>query len=152
MQHQPHHHRFVPWQKLSVYTTGALLVLTGSVWLAVHYLAGAGAGELPHPLEAWTLQLHGLAAYAALFALGAVAATHVPQGWRLTRRQRRAHQRRSGLVLCILVALLAFTGYLLYYFAPEWIRPAMGWVHAAAGAAVAVTLVMHRQGARRSGG
>jgi hypothetical protein len=149
-QHHPSH-QFAPWQKLSVYTTGTLLLLTGGGWLAIHYLVGAGTGELPHPLEAWTMRLHGLAAYAGLFLLGTVAAAHVPHGWRLGRRHRWAHQRRTGLTLCLLAAALAVSGYLLYYFAPEWIRPTLGWAHAAAGAAMALALALHRHGAGRSG-
>ena len=77
------------------------------------------------------MRLHGLAAFGALFVLGALAAAHVPQGWRVASRLGWTRQRSIGLVLCGLAAALALTGYLLYYFAPEPVRPALGWVHAA---------------------
>jgi hypothetical protein len=134
------------WQRVSLYTVGALLLVTGSLWLAVHYGVGAGAGELPHPLEAWTLRLHGLAAFAGLFLFGVIAASHLPHGWRLSRRRRWAHQRRTGLLLCALALALALSGYLLYYFAPETIRPALGWVHSIAGLAMAAVMTLHRRG------
>ena len=92
------------------------------------------------------MRLHGLGAFGGLFVLGVLAAAHVPQGWRLSRRHGWAGQRISGLVLCVLGGLLAVSGYLLYYFAPEPIRPALGWAHAATGGVMGVLLAVHRHG------
>ena len=157
MNHPPSHHRgpahahrLPRWQRLALYLSGAVLLLSGVAWLVLHYSLGAGAGGLPHPLEAWSLRLHGLAAFGGLFVLGALAAAHVPQGWRLSHRRRWAGQRLSGVSLCALAALLVLTGYLLFYFAPEAVRPALGWLHAAAGLAMAVLLPAHRRRARRA--
>ena len=125
--------------------SGAALLLSGGLWLAVHHTVGAGAGELPHPLEAWAMRLHGLSAFAGLFVLGALAAAHVPQGWRWSQRPRWAGQRTSGLLLCGLAAALVATGYALYYFAPEAIRPGLGWAHAALGVAMALVVLRHRR-------
>jgi hypothetical protein len=142
-------HRLAPWQRLVLYACGALLLCSGALWLAVHYSIGAGAGELPHPLEAWLMRLHGLASFAALFMLGVLAAHHIPHGWRLGSRHRFARQRSTGLVLCTLGGLLALSGYLLYYFAPEAIRPALGWIHTGFGAALALLVLSHRRGGAR---
>ena len=144
-----HHaaHRLVRWQRIALYASGTLLLVTGTVWLAVHYSVGAGAGELPHPLEAWSLRLHGLAAFAGLFMLGALAAAHIPQGWRLSQRRRWAGQRSSGVMLCVIGGLLALSGYLLFYFASEPVRPALGWAHAAIGLTMAALIASHRRGA-----
>ena len=136
------------WVWLGVCMCGAVLLLSGGLWLALHYSIGAGAGELPHPLEAWSLRLHGLAAFAGMFVLGAVGAAHVPYGWRLSSRPRWGPQRGSGLMLCSLSGIMAATGYLLFYFAPETIRPALGWAHAFAGLLAAGVLLRHRSGAR----
>ena len=136
------------WQRLGLYGSGALLLFSGGLWLALHYGVGAGAGELPHPLEAWCLRLHGLAAFAGLFMLGALAAAHVPHGWRLSGRPRWAHQRGSGLMLCTLSGIMALSGYLLFYFAAETIRPALGWAHAFIGVAAGALLLGHRGGVR----
>ena len=147
--HEPAH-RLPRWQRLALYLCGAVLLLSGVVWLALHYSLGGGAGGLPHPLEAWSLRLHGLAAFGGLFVLGALAAAHIPQGWRLSQRRRWTGQRLSGLTLCALAALLVLTGYLLFYFATEAVRPALGWLHAAVGLAMAVLLLAHRRRARRA--
>ncbi len=142
--HSRHHaHRLVRWQRLALYSTGALLLATGSAWLLLHY--SLGAGGLPHPLEAWSLRLHGLAAFAGLFVLGVLAAAHIPQGWRLSQRRRWAEQRGSGMLLCVVGAVLALTGYLLYYFASEAVRPVLGWAHAFVGVTMGVLIASHRR-------
>ena len=135
------------WQRWVVYCSGGALLLTGAAWLALHYSVGAGADQLPHPLEIWCLRLHAVAAFAALFGLGALAATHIPQGWRLSERQRWVRQQTSGVLLCGLCGLLVVTGYALYYFAPEGIRASLGWAHAAIGAVTGGLVVRHRRGA-----
>jgi hypothetical protein len=147
--HPPHprpRHRLPRWQRRALYASGSLLLLTGLAWLTLHYSVGAGAGELPHPLEAWCLRLHGLAAMVGVFVLGALAAAHIPQGWRLSRRWQLARQQRTGLLLCTLAALLVLSGWLLYYFAPEDLRPALGWAHAGIGVALGGGMLMHRRG------
>jgi len=165
-----HVHRLVRWQRLALYAVGTLLLLTGTAWLAVHY--SIGAGELPHPLEAWALRLHGLLAFGGTFVLGALAAGHIPQGWRISaprpvapaashgrsskvakphllesHRRRWAGQRSSGLLLCGVGAVLVLSGYALYYFAPESVRPALGWAHAFVGVTMALLIASHRRGA-----
>ena len=147
-QHTTHvtSHHLAGWHRWGVYLVGTLLLITGAIWLALHYLVGAGAGDLPHPFEAWMMRAHGLAGFAAMFMFGTVTAVHLPHGWRLTRRQRWAQQRRTGLLLCAFAAVLLLSAYLLYYFAPEAIRPALGWIHTAVGLAMGGVLALHRRG------
>lgn len=133
--------RVEPWLRMMLIGTGVALLLTGGGWLALHY--GATTDGLPHPLEAWLMRVHGLASFAAFFTMGALAASHLPLGWRLSAHRRWANQRATGLALCLLAALLALSAYLLYYFAPETLRPALGWAHAAAGVAMAGVAVAH---------
>lgn len=133
--------RVTRWLRATLIATGTVLLATGGAWLALRYaLASDG---LPHPLEAWLMRAHGLASLAAFFTLGALAAAHIPLGWRTSAHERWAHQRRTGVALCVLAALLALSAYLLYYFAPEAVRPALGWAHAAAGVAMAATAGVH---------
>ena len=138
-------HRLVTWQRIGIYAARALPLITGAAWLALHYSVGAGAGELPHPAQAWLLRGHGLVGFAGLFLFGVLAAAHVPQGWRLTRRHRWVGQRNSGVALCALAVLLSLSGYLFYYFAPESVRAALGWAHTAAGVGMAVLVLFHRR-------
>jgi hypothetical protein len=138
-----HSHRLAAWQRAGLFASGGVLVVTGGAWLALHYGFGAGANQLPHPLEAWSMRLHGLAAFVALFMLGTLATSHIPHGWRMTSRRLRHGQRGSGLGLCSLAAGVVLSGYLLYYFAPEPVRPALGWAHALAGFAMAGLVIFH---------
>lgn len=136
------------WQRRGLYATVAALTATGLAWLGLHYTVGAGTGALPHPIEVWLLRLHGAAGFAGLFFAGVLAARHVPRGWHMTRihprlRLRLGPQRQTGLALSAMGALLAASGYLLYYFAPEDLRPALGWAHAAIGTALAALLPAH---------
>lgn len=138
------------WQYRALYATVGALALSGLLWLALHYLWGAGADQLPHPGEPWLMRLHGAAAFSGLFMAGVLAAAHVPQGWRMTRhhprmRGHKVGRRRSGLALCALGAAAVFSGYLLYYFAPETLRAPLGWAHAVLGLGLAGLLPLHGQ-------
>lgn len=140
------------WRYHTLYATAGVLALSGVAWLIVHYLWGAGAGNLPHPIEPWLIRLHGAAGFAGLFMAGVLAATHVPQGWRMTMhnprlRQHKANQRRTGLALCGLGGAAVLSGYLLYYFAPEDVHALISWSHAALGFTLVLLLPMH--GSRR---
>ena len=136
------------WQYWFLYFAVAILLASGAVWLAVHYLWGAGADLLPHPLEAWMMRLHGAAGFAGLFVAGILGAAHIPQGWRMTTRiphwrDSKANQRRTGIALSVLGGAGILSAYWLYYFAPETIRPALGWVHAAVGLVMGLLLPLH---------
>jgi hypothetical protein len=136
--------RLVAWQRRVLYGSGGALLLTGAIWLAVHY--GRPDDALPSPLEPWLMRLHGLASFAALFVFGVFASGHVPQGWRFTDAREDAAQRRTGVALCVLAGTLILSAYLLYYFAPDSIRPSLGWLHSGLGATMAALLLFHRRG------
>lgn len=142
-------HHLSPWQRRGLYLTIAVLTLTGLPWLALHYTVGAGAGELPHPLEPWLMRLHGLAAFAGLFMFGVIAGVHIPRGWRMSARLRWAKQRALGLIVSTLGGALALSAYAMFYLLPEdWHAP-VGWVHAAIGLLLAIALPLHAKGLRR---
>jgi len=127
------------WQRRTLLGAAASLLLTGVVWMPVHYLLGAGAGELPHPVEPWLVRWHGLSAVVGVFAFGTIAAGHVGRGW--TSRQRRG----SGLALCLLVSAAIISGYALSYLVPESWHPGAGWTHAVLGVAMVVVGIAHRR-------
>jgi len=131
-------------QSRSLYASAAVLVLSGLMWLSVHQLAWpvmsrASMEGLPSPWEPWLMRLHGAAMMAMLFLIGRISSTHVMRGLRLHLRVR------DGVGLLVGAALLALTGYSLYYLIPDDWRDANGWVHAAIGIVWTVTLLWHRR-------
>lgn len=97
--------------RASLYGVGALLWLSGAVWLVLHYVfpEATAFGPLPNPWEAPLMRAHGLIAVSAVFLIGWMMAAHVTVRWASDRN------RRSGLVLGGAALLLIFSGYALYY-------------------------------------
>lgn len=156
MPHRPPHatpgahtHHLPRWQRRGLYLTIAALALTGLPWLAIHYTLGEGAGELPHPAEAWLMRLHGLGAFTGLFWFGLITAAHIPRGWRMSGRLRWARQRSLGLAVTTLMALLALSAYAMFYLLPEAWHPPVGLAHAALGTLLVPLLAWHARGLRR---
>jgi len=121
----------------------ALIALVGSglLWLLAHYGFGAGREEigLPHWSESWLMRVHGFAGFVALVAVGAFLPLHVPRGWRMRE------ERGLEITMLVCLAIAVVTAYALYYFAPDSVRPSLGWVHAAIGCAWGATIVWHRR-------
>lgn len=131
-------------QRRTLYASAAALVLSGLMWLSVHQLAWpvmsrASMEGLPSPWEPWLMKLHGAAMMVMLFMIGRISSTHVMRGLRLHWRVR------DGIGLLVGAALLALTGYSLYYLIPDDWRDANGWLHAAMGILWAATLLWHRR-------
>ena len=130
------------WQKQWLKASALLLLLSGCAWLALHL--GQCPDELPSPWAPWLMKLHGLAGFSTLLALGALMGHHVPAGWRFSRWHARHRQRASGIVLSTVLSVCVLSAYVLYYFAPETWRDAIGWVHAALGALACTIWFVHR--------
>ena len=135
----PHPNTLPRWLKTLLLASGALLIVTGGLWLWLHYGLGAGSdeGALPHPWEAGLMRAHGLGVIVFLFALGGLGPVHIPRGW----RERRS--LRSGLTLAACALLLAASGYGLYYWVSEAQRPLLGWLHSAVGAVMGLVFALH---------
>jgi hypothetical protein len=105
-----------------IFAVGALLWLSGALWMLVHlaFPAHNEFGTLPNPWEAPLMRLHGLIAVAAVFLFGWLSASHMPLRW------AAPGNRSSGLWLLGAMVVLVVTGYALYY--------STGTAHAAAGA------------------
>jgi len=97
--------------RATLYGVGALLWLSGAVWLVLHYVfpQATSFGPLPNPWEAPLMRVHGLIAVCAVFLIGWMMAAHVTVRWASERN------RRSGLVLGGTALLLILSGYALYY-------------------------------------
>jgi hypothetical protein len=132
----------------ALYATIAALIGSGIWWIAVHYATTIVDGK-PDELsrlarEALALRVHGATAFAALFALGAMSASHVRRGWALNRN------RLMGSVLIALLALLIVSGYALYYLVSDDTHAPVSMLHWVLGVGLGPLLVLHIVTGRRS--
>jgi hypothetical protein len=134
------------WHRRSVYATGVLLLLSGAAWLVLHYFLRPANefGDSVHPLEPWTMKLHGAAAMAALFFVGSLLHMHV-------RRALRAGRNTiTGWAMIATLSFLTLTGYGLYYVASDSDRPLWSLLHWSVGLMAAILFVAHVLVGRRS--
>ena len=122
-----------------MYGVSAWLVATGVLWLLAHYLMRTAAefGESVHPLEPWSMKLHGAGAMFALFFIGSLVNTHIRRGL-IARRNLY-----SGWLMIATLAALTLSGYGLYYLASEHSRPIWSAAHSIAGLAFPLLLIVH---------
>jgi len=125
-------------QRTALYAVCSLLWLTGAVyWLLERAADGA---DLPARAAAWRprlLALHGAGALLFLVVLGALLPHHVRRAW------HAGANRRSGAVAIAVGALLAATGWLLYYAGDERVRALAVAVHDLVGLALPLFLLFH---------
>ena len=121
-----------------MYGVFAVLWCSGAAWLVLRYLLRPTSefGELPNPLEAWSLRVHGAAAFATLWLLGMLWAIHLAPAW-------KARRRTSGIVLGAIAGLLVLSGYLLYYAGGDAVREWVAWLHWGIGLALPLPLLVH---------
>ena len=108
-----------------IYSAFGVLFLSGAVWLVFHFFMHRQGefGETTHPAEPWAMKVHGAAAMLVLVVLGTLLPGHVRRGWNLGKN------RTSGGGLLILNGVLILSGYALYYFGGEGVRPVISAVH-----------------------
>jgi hypothetical protein len=126
-------------QRLAVYLVSALLWATGIGWLVLDqfFARQEQFGRTPHPLESPLLLAHGILAIASAYLLGWVSARHVLLWWTAGLR------RVSGAVFAALLAILAVTGFALFFVSSDrWQRFAQ-LSHEALGLAIVLFAVQH---------
>ena len=131
--------RLGPWHQGAVYGATAALVVSGIIWLVLHYFLTVPGeyGPQIHPLESWMLRLHGAAAMAGLIIYGSLLPVHIRRAWSIRRNIV------LGIGLVAIMLLLTITGYLLYYSGDENTRPVISAAHWILGLAVPALLAWH---------
>ena len=98
-----------------LYPSILLLTLSGITWLIGHYwLEIQGEfGPEKHPLEIWSLRLHGLLALFGVLSIGMLVEHHI--------KTYLKHKRRwwTGIPFLIISVWLILSGYMLYYLCEE---------------------------------
>jgi len=126
------------WLRAAIFTFAAILWLSGIVWLVLHFgfRQQTPFGPLPNPWEPVLMRIHGASAIGVVFLLGWISAEHVIGHW------GRGRLRLSGVLLASSAALLAVTGYALYYSVGE-IHDLAALIHDWLGALAIVIALAH---------
>ncbi len=139
MTRRPDTIRLGRWHQGTVYGATGALVVSGIVWLVLHYffVTAGDFGPTLHPAEPWMLKLHGAAAMAGLVIYGSLLPVHVRRAWAIRRNVV------LGIALMAFMLLLTVTGYLLYYVGSETTRPVISAAHWVVGLVVPALLAWH---------
>lgn len=124
--------------KRSIHFVALAVLLTGIAWLALHFAPNGWIDEARSlHLQTESLKLHGAAAMLSLIAIGTLLIAHILPG--LKNPQNRA----AGILLLACAAILALTGWGLYYLGDEDLRSWTSNVHIAIGVAAAIAFIWH---------
>ena len=109
------------------------------MWLLLdEFFAKRGEfGITPHPMEAPLLLLHGVVAIISMYLFGWITARHVLRWWPARRR------RLSGGALAAFLAVLAASGFALFFLIDDASLHIATLIHDACGLAVAVFAIQH---------
>lgn len=131
--------RMERWHRRALYTALIVLTASGMFWLTGHYfLRSTGEfGPAIHPVEPWSMRLHGAAALATTFFVGSVMNSHIRRAWRAARNLT------AGCSLIAVLTLLTLTGYCLWYVASETSRGTWSTIHWVLGLAFPISLIWH---------
>ena len=125
-------------QRRTLYVIALGVLLSGLLWLVLDWLPVLLDSESAAlAVKQWSLRVHGAVAMAILVAVGALLPTHVAAGWVLRR------ERAIGVANVAGAAVLAATGWGLYYAGNETLRARLSAAHWMVGIAAAVVLVWH---------
>lgn len=114
------------------------LWLSGCYWLLLHHFCARASefGPVQHPWEPVVLRIHGWIAVAGVFLLGWITAQHVSDRW------PQAIKRISGVAIAGVAAILAVTGYALYY-TTDRLHDIAGAIHEVVGGMAVLLALTH---------
>jgi len=131
-------------QRMSLALRSAVIVafgalwLTGCLWLVLHYFFAQPSdfGAVENSWSPAILRIHGWIAVSGVFLLGWVTARHVSDRW------PHMVKRASGISMATVAAMLALTGYALYY-TTDRLHDAAGVAHEIIGVAALLFALTH---------
>lgn len=133
-------------RKAWLYSAVSILFFSGVLWLFCQsiWMEKGEFGETPHPSAPLWMKIHGAAAMIFLVIFGTLLRDHVRGAW-------RAHRNRGSGFWIVAVALaLTATGYGLYYFGSENLRPTLSKAHWILGLLWPLVIVLHIALGKRS--
>lgn len=131
-----------PMQKLALNVTVALLTVSGAAfaWMKYFMTTDDPFAVANHPWQPYMLDVHVVAAPAALFVIGAIWAVHVKPKHDAGTRSRR----KSGLAALWMIVPMALSGYLMQVLTGERIVEAMRIAHWISSSLFVAGLIVHQ--------
>lgn len=129
-------------RRRAVHVVGALVWLTGAIWLVFKYFVRVPdefGFDNPHPWMGSWMIAHAFASLGAVWLFGVLWRGHVVRGWTLHER------RRSGGTLFGFVAWLALSGCALYYIGADVLRDWVSLAHWVPGIIALGAFFVHRR-------
>lgn len=128
--------RLEPFHRRIFYGMFGILWGSGALWLLIEWFKDPALGVVRTPLQTFSMKVHGAAMLVFLAMLGTLLA-HVRRGWML-----KANRWSGGFNIGI-NAILAITGWLLYYLGDESGREWTSLIHWSIGLAALPLLCAH---------
>ncbi|MDP2228984.1 MAG: hypothetical protein Q8J78_16080 [Moraxellaceae bacterium] len=128
----------------SLYVLMLLLVGSGVLALYAEFLLATQDDIFQVAWAHANMALHGTVAMVALILLGMIGQAHVLPRWQGLRN------RRSGIWLGAVLALLALSGAGLYYLRGDTVRDFNEWLHLATGFVLPILLCWHARERQRT--
>jgi len=137
--------RMPPALRRAAYLGVSALWLSGTVLLVLQlfFRRTDEFGLQRHPLEPSLLTLHGVLGVLGLYLLGWLSARHVGEVW------QRAERRASGITLLAALAILAASGFALFFLTSDALRDGTIRVHDWLGALALAPTLAHWLAPRR---
>jgi hypothetical protein len=122
----------------AIYIVFGTLWGSGGCWLLLHWFFARPTpfGSIEHPWQPGILRIHGWLAIGSVFLLGWVMANHISDRW------PQAMKRASGLAMAGVAAVLALSGYALYYTTDN-LHDYAAAIHEVVGAAAVLFALTH---------
>lgn len=135
--------RLSPSARNTVVLCSLFVIGSGMAWMVLGWLVDAQDYADPlHTLRHRMLVTHGIAAYVLVWMAGRLSNLHQQGNWRAHRN------RRNGLLLTAVLALLGVSGLCLYYPPHEDWHTTISLLHQGLGITLALLLPLHLFAAR----
>lgn len=125
------------WLRRVIYVVTIILALTGITWIIAHYFMARDDYGGPNPLEPLSMKVHGAIIMPSMFLYGSLLRSHIIKAWKAKMN------RSSGLIALSVLTMLTLSGYLLYYFGNDNLRPFISIFHWIIGLALLAALPLH---------
>jgi hypothetical protein len=128
--------RLEPFHRRLLYVAFGILWGSGALWILIEWFKDPELGAARTVLQTFMMKIHGAAMLVFLAMLGTLF-THMRRGWILKAN------RLSGCFNIDISALLALTGWLLYYVADDATREWASLIHWSLGLGALPLLSAH---------